>query len=108
MCVYSWRAVSPTTYLLGSRPGSDALYSLGLTVWRGGRVGRRQPPAKRLQGQNLCPGLESVHLRQTRPELSWIERRTTNPKARGSTPLGRTIAGRGADQRPPAHDQCDE
>ena len=32
-------------------------------AWRGGRVGRRQPPAKRLQGQNLCPGFESRPLR---------------------------------------------
>ena len=31
--------------------------------WRGGRVGRRQPPAKRLQGQKLCPGFESLPLR---------------------------------------------
>src|SRR3989454_9802495 len=32
-------------------------------VGRGGRVGRRQPPAKRLQGQKLCPGFESLPLR---------------------------------------------
>src|SRR6266481_10151742 len=30
--------------------------------------------------------------------------RTTNPKARGSTPLGRTIEGRGTEHRPPARD----
>src|SRR5919108_2240260 len=35
----------------------------GLCRWRGGRVGRRQPPAKRLQGQKLCPGFESLPLR---------------------------------------------
>src|ERR687888_2568181 len=34
-----------------------------LCWWRGGRVGRRQPPAKRLQGQKLCPGFESLPLR---------------------------------------------
>src|SRR3989454_2132696 len=34
-----------------------------LFCWRGGRVGRRQPPAKRLQGQKLCPGFESLPLR---------------------------------------------
>src|SRR5262249_33245697 len=72
-CVYSWRPVSPTTHLLGSRPGADALYSVGLTVWRGGRVGRRQPPAKRLQGQNLCPGFESRPLRQNAP-LAQLDR----------------------------------
>src|SRR5262249_907482 len=35
----------------------------GLCRRRGGRVGRRQPPAKRLQGQKLCPGFESLPLR---------------------------------------------
>ncbi len=49
------------------RRGPNPLYSVGLTVRRGGRVGRRQPPAKRLQGQNLCPGFESRPLRQERP-----------------------------------------
>src|SRR2546425_12886722 len=44
--------------------GSSAKCILGpLDVRRGGRVGRRQPPAKRLQGQNLCPGFESRPLR---------------------------------------------
>ena len=53
-----------------SRRGANALYSVGLHHWlarRGGRVGLRQPPAKRLQGQNLCPGFESRPLRQVRP-----------------------------------------
>src|SRR5437870_12060734 len=40
---------------------------------RGGRVGRRQPPAKRLQGQKLCPGFESLPLRQTAP-LAQVDR----------------------------------
>src|SRR5436853_2980119 len=35
----------------------------GFSTRRGGRVGRRQPPAKRLQGQKLCPGFESLPLR---------------------------------------------
>src|SRR5438128_12580240 len=42
-------------------------------VGRGGRVGRRQPPAKRLQGQKLCPGFESLPLRQTAP-LAQVDR----------------------------------
>src|SRR5207253_6883582 len=44
-------------------PAPDPLYSCGSTLGRGGRAGRRQPPAKRLQGQNLCPGFESRPLR---------------------------------------------
>src|SRR2546426_11740773 len=44
--------------------GSSAKCILGrLDLRRGGRVGRRQPPAKRLQGQNLCPVFESRPLR---------------------------------------------
>src|SRR4030095_16043461 len=57
------------------------------TTWRGGRVGRRQPPAKRLQGQNLCPGFESRPLRHSnsRP-LGRIERRTANRTQSGARP----------------------
>ncbi len=47
--------------------GPNPVYSDGPSVGRGGRVGRRQPPAKRLQGQNLCPGFESRPLRHSRP-----------------------------------------
>src|SRR5919197_1597077 len=50
-------------WLLSLGSTTNPLYSWGSTVWRGGRVGRRQPPAKRLQGQNLCPGFESRPLR---------------------------------------------
>src|SRR6184192_3738845 len=67
------RSVWPDDPGSGSRCQGNALYSGGLTVWRGGRVGRRQPPAKRLQGQNLCPGFESRPLRQNAP-LAQLDR----------------------------------
>src|SRR5205814_7206329 len=64
-----WRSISPVTgCAICSTPrtterGPGGRILPPLSPWRGGRVGRRQPPAKRLQGQNLCPGFESRPLR---------------------------------------------